>query len=38
VIIFVAMLALSIWRTRWKKRTVKVSQASPAVAATVESV
>jgi uncharacterized membrane protein len=38
LIIFVAMLALSIWRTRWKKRTVKVSRAGPAVAATAESV
>jgi hypothetical protein len=39
-IIFVAMLALSIGRTRWKRkrRTTKVSQASPAVAATAESV
>jgi fucose 4-O-acetylase-like acetyltransferase len=38
LIIFVAMLALSIWRTRWKKRAVKVSRAGPAVAATAESV
>jgi uncharacterized membrane protein len=36
VTIFVAMLALSIWRTRWKKRAVRVSQAGPAVAATAE--
>jgi uncharacterized membrane protein len=39
VIIFVAMLALSIGRTRWKKRTAKVLRTDPpAVAATVESV
>jgi len=39
VIIFVAMLALSIARTRWKKRTAKVLQPGPpAVAATAESV
>jgi uncharacterized membrane protein len=38
VIIFVAMLALSIWRTRWKKRTVKVSRAGPGVTAIAESV
>jgi uncharacterized membrane protein len=39
LIIFVAMLALSIGRTRWKKRTAKVSRADPrVVAATVESV
>jgi uncharacterized membrane protein len=37
-IIFVAMLALSIWRTRWKKRAIRVSQEGPAVAATAESV
>jgi uncharacterized membrane protein len=37
VIIFVAMLALSIWRTRWKKRAFRVSRAGPAVAATAES-
>jgi uncharacterized membrane protein len=37
-IIFVAMLALSIWRTRWKKRAVRVSRAGPALAATAESV
>jgi uncharacterized membrane protein len=36
-IIFVAMLALSIWRTRWKKRAVRVSAAGPALAATAES-
>jgi len=36
VIIFVAMLALSIWRTRRKKRAVKASQTGPAVAATAE--
>jgi uncharacterized membrane protein len=39
LIIFVAMLALSIGRTRWKKRTAKVLRADPpAVAATAESV
>jgi uncharacterized membrane protein len=39
LIIFVAMLALSIGRTRWKKRTAKVLRADPpVVAATVESV
>jgi uncharacterized membrane protein len=39
LIIFVAMLALSIARTRWKKRTAKVLQPGPpAVAATAESV
>jgi uncharacterized membrane protein len=39
LIIFVAMLALSIGRTQWKKRTAKVLRADrPAVAATVESV
>ena len=39
LIIFVAMLALSIGRTRWKKRTAKVLRADrQAVAATVESV
>jgi uncharacterized membrane protein len=38
LIIFVAMLALSIWRTRWKKRTVKVSPAGPALQATAGSV
>jgi len=38
VIIFVAMLALSIWRARWKKRPARVSQAGPAVAATAGSV
>jgi hypothetical protein len=38
LIIFVAMLALSIWRTRWKKRAIKVSQEGLAVAATAESV
>jgi uncharacterized membrane protein len=38
LIIFVAMLALSIWRTRWKKRAIRVSQEGPAVAATAESV
>jgi uncharacterized membrane protein len=38
LIVFVAMLALSIWRTRWKKRAVKVSRAGPALAATAESV
>jgi uncharacterized membrane protein len=39
VIIFVAMLALSIARTRWKKRTAKVLRPDPpAVAATAESV
>jgi uncharacterized membrane protein len=38
VIIFVAMLALSIARTRWKKRTAKVLRPDPpAVAATAES-
>jgi uncharacterized membrane protein len=37
VIIFVAMLALSIWRTRWKKRAVRVSPPGPALAATAES-
>jgi uncharacterized membrane protein len=39
VIIFFAMLALSIGRTRWKKRAAKVLRADPpAVAATAESV
>ena len=39
LIIFVAMLALSIGRTRWKKRTARVLRADPpVVAATVESV
>jgi len=39
LVIFVAMLALSIGRTRWKKRTAKVLRADPpVVAATVESV
>jgi uncharacterized membrane protein len=39
LIIFIAMLALSIGRTRWKKRTAKVLRADPpVVAATVESV
>jgi hypothetical protein len=39
IIISVAMLALSIGRTRWKKRTAKVLRANPpAVAATAESV
>lgn len=38
LIIFVAMLALSIWRTRWKKRAIRVSREGPAVAATAESV
>jgi uncharacterized membrane protein len=38
LIIFVAMLALSIGRSRWKKRAVKASPAGPAVAAIVESV
>jgi uncharacterized membrane protein len=38
VIIFVTMLALSIGRTRWKKRAVKVSRRGPALAATAESV
>jgi uncharacterized membrane protein len=39
LIIFVAMLALSIARTRWKKRTTRVLQPDPpAVAATAESV
>ena len=38
LIIFLAMLALSVLRTRWKKRPAKVLQASPAaVAATAES-
>jgi hypothetical protein len=38
-IIFVAMLALSIARTRWKKRTARALQPGPpAVAATAESV
>jgi uncharacterized membrane protein len=36
-IIYLAMLALSIWRTRWKKRAVRVSPAGPALAATAES-
>ena len=37
LIIFVAMVALSIGRTRWKKRAVKVSRPGPAgVAATAE--
>jgi uncharacterized membrane protein len=36
--IFLAMLALSVWRKRWKKRPAKVLQAGPAaVAATAES-
>jgi fucose 4-O-acetylase-like acetyltransferase len=38
VIIFLAMLALSIWRTRWKKRPARVSQTGPAVAVTAGSV
>jgi uncharacterized membrane protein len=39
LLIFIAMLALSIGRTRWKKRTAKVLRTDPpAVAATVESV
>jgi uncharacterized membrane protein len=39
LIIFVAMLALSIARTRWKKRTARVLRPDPpAVAATAESV
>ncbi len=37
LIIFVAMLALSVGRTRWKQRTVRVSRTGPAaVAATAE--
>jgi hypothetical protein len=36
--IFLAMLALSVLRTRWKKRQAKVLRASPApAAATAES-
>jgi uncharacterized membrane protein len=36
--IFLSMLALSIWRTRWKKRPAKALRAGPArVAATAES-
>jgi uncharacterized membrane protein len=38
LIIFVAMLALSIWRTRSKKRAIRVSREGPAVASTAESV
>jgi uncharacterized membrane protein len=38
LVIFLAMLALSIGRTRWKKRTAKASQRGPALAATAESV
>jgi uncharacterized membrane protein len=39
VAIFLAMLALSVWRTRWKKRSAKVLQPAPAgVAAAAESV
>src|SRR5258708_21370618 len=38
LIIFLAMVALSVLRTRWKKRPAKVLQAGPAPAAvTVES-
>src|SRR4029077_18180893 len=38
VIIFVAMLVLSIWRTRWKKRTARVLQPDRPAVATAESV
>jgi uncharacterized membrane protein len=38
IVIFLAMLALSIGRTRWKNRTVRASQRGRAVAATAESV
>jgi fucose 4-O-acetylase-like acetyltransferase len=38
IVIFLAMLALSIGRTRWKNRTVRASQPGRAVAATAESV
>jgi len=38
VVIFFAMLALSIGRTNWKKRAVRVSEARPSVAATAEPV
>jgi fucose 4-O-acetylase-like acetyltransferase len=37
LVVFLAMLALSIWRTRWKKRAATVLPANPAVAATAES-
>jgi uncharacterized membrane protein len=37
VAIFLAMLALSVWRTRWKKRAVKALQPAPAAAAAAES-
>jgi uncharacterized membrane protein len=38
VVIFLAMLALSIGRTNWKKRAVRVSEVRPSVAATAEPV
>lgn len=38
ITIFLAMLALSIGRTNWKKRAVRALQARPSVAATAESV
>lgn len=38
VVIFFAMLALSIGRTNWKKRAVRVSEPRPSVAATAEPV
>jgi uncharacterized membrane protein len=38
IVIFLAMLALSIGKTNWKKREVRVSRARPPVAATAEPV
>jgi fucose 4-O-acetylase-like acetyltransferase len=38
IIIFFAMLALSIGKTNWKKRAVRASQARPSVVATAEPV
>jgi uncharacterized membrane protein len=38
IVIFLAMLALSIGKTNWKKREVRVSRAGPSVAATAEPV
>lgn len=38
IVIFFAMLALSIGKTNWKKREVRVSRARPSVAATAEPV
>jgi uncharacterized membrane protein len=38
IVIFLAMLALSIGKTNWKKREVRVSRGRPSVAATAEPV